>query len=235
MPLKKTRGGFNQEEQNTMSDAENTKPTAPTQPDNGKVVPILPDDAADIESMFVDPLMPGGAVTRVVQKIAVGKPDKAVFYRAHPNDSHHRTVYLIVDASTNSSDETNYWVDPAIAGELAHDAKYYSLSTLVDREGNVRLCRTRLPKQGEKDNLYSETMRMAIQMAKEYWVRIIANQITGRYDTLRADRSYAEDPDWSKVPPFNELVKSAFAPDGIVKRLDHPIVHKLMGRRQRGE
>jgi hypothetical protein len=220
-----------------MSDAETAKQTQtePAQPGDGKVVSMLHDDAADIESMYADPLIPGGAITRVVQKTAVGKPNRDVFYRAHPDDSHHRTVYLIVDSSTNSSEEVNYWVYPAIAGELVHDAKYYSLSTLVDREGNVLLCRTRLPRQGEKDNLYSETMRMAIHMAKDYWVRIVANQVTGRYDTLRADRGYADDPDWSKVPPFDDLMKSAFAPDGIIKRLDHPIVHKLMGRRQRGE
>jgi hypothetical protein len=215
-----------------MSEAENAKQTEPEQPD--KVV-AFPDDAFDIESMYVDPLIPGGAITRVTQKVSVGRPNKEVFYRSHPDDSHHRTVYLIVEASANSSDEISYWVDPRIAGELAYDAKYFSLSTLIDREGNVRLCRARLPKQGEKDNLYAETLRIAIQMAKEYWVRMIPNQITGRYDTVRADRGYAEDPDWSKVPPFDELMTSAFSPDGIIRRLDHSVVNKLMGRRQRAE
>jgi hypothetical protein len=236
MPLKRTTTGtLTKRSNNTMSEAENAKQTEPTPSDNDKVVPFVPDDALDIESMYVDPLIPGGAITRVTQKVSVGRPNKEVFYRSHPDDSHHRTVYLIVEASTNSSDEISYWIDPRIAGELAYDAKYFSLSTLIDREGNVRLCRARLPKQGERDNLYAETMRMAIQMAKEYWVRIIPNQITGRYDTLRADRGYAEDPDWSKVPPFDELMMSAFGPDGIIRRLDHPVVHKRMGRRQRGE
>ena len=49
------------------------------------------------------------------------------------------------------------------------------------------------------------------------------------YLTRDALPGYAPDPDWRKLPPFNDLVKAAFGPHGVIQDTDHPIYRELMG------
>ena len=47
--------------------------------------------------------------------------------------------------------------------------------------------------------------------------------------TRDAQPGYAPDPDWSKLPPFDELVRLAFGEHGIINDRNHPIVLELFG------
>ena len=47
--------------------------------------------------------------------------------------------------------------------------------------------------------------------------------------TRDAQPGYAPDPDWKKLPAFNELVKAAFGPHGVIQDTTHPIYRELMG------
>jgi hypothetical protein len=40
---------------------------------------------------------------------------------------------------------------------------------------------------------------------------------------------YAPDPDWSKLPPFNDLVKLAFGEHGVIHDTSHPVYRELFG------
>ena len=45
----------------------------------------------------------------------------------------------------------------------------------------------------------------------------------------RALPGYAPDPDFSKLPPFNDLVKLGFGEYGVIRDTTHPIYRELFG------
>jgi hypothetical protein len=133
------------------------------------------------------------------------------------------------------SDENAYYmVVPALAesGRL-DDAKPYTLCLMLDRLGNPHLWPIRDPRSEDRDNAWWVSAREGVRSCIDHWHRIMS--AGKRYRALPAeDPDYAPDPDWSKVPPFDELVRSAFSPNGIIRDLEHPVVRELLGRKQRG-
>jgi len=61
----------------------------------------------------------------------------------------------------------------------------------------------------------------------EKWVKLSWNK--GRYKTRDALPGYAPEPDWSKLPPFDELVRLAFGEHGVIRDKNHRIVLDLFG------
>jgi hypothetical protein len=59
------------------------------------------------------------------------------------------------------------------------------------------------------------------------WVKLV--WAGGSYMTRDAQPGYAPEPDYSKLPPFDELVRSAFGEHGIIKDRGHPIYRELFG------
>jgi hypothetical protein len=59
------------------------------------------------------------------------------------------------------------------------------------------------------------------------WVKLVWTGVS--YWTRDALQGYAPDPDWSKLPPFDELAKLAFGENGIIRDANHPVVRELMG------
>ena len=55
------------------------------------------------------------------------------------------------------------------------------------------------------------------------------------YLTRDAQPGYAPDPDWKKLPPFNELVKAAFGPHGVIQDTDSPDLPRTDGRAGHGQ
>jgi hypothetical protein len=194
---------------------------------------VPPNDLAEIENLWTDPLRGDGITTQGILNIPVGKPPRADFIRAHPGDTHRRNSVCVVVKAKDGYDDTHYLVTPELATKLELDGKPFVLTTLVDREGRLRIWPIRLPAEDERENPWWESGRKAVRRAMETWVRVIPSR--GANATIEAEPGYAPDPDWSKVKPFNELVKIAFGEFGIIRDMDHPIVRELYGRRQRGE
>jgi hypothetical protein len=67
----------------------------------------------------------------------------------------------------------------------------------------------------------------------EKWVKLSWNK--GRYKTRDALPGYAPDPDWSKLPPFDELVRLAFGEHNVISDDKHPIVLELLGAPQKAD
>ena len=83
------------------------------------------------------------------------------------------------------------------------------------------------PREGEKDNTAWTSARSAARTAIDKWVRLVWSKRS--YLTRDAQPGYAPDPDWKKVPPFDEMVRVAFGPHGVIRATDHPIYRELMG------
>lgn len=59
------------------------------------------------------------------------------------------------------------------------------------------------------------------------WVKLV--WVSRAYQTREAQPGYAPDPDFTKLPPFNELVRLAFGQAGIIKDESHPVFRELFG------
>jgi acetyl esterase/lipase len=107
------------------------------------------------------------------------------------------------------------------------EARRCTLVTCIYRDGSPRLWPLKLPRDGEKDYAAWITARSAAKTAMDKWVRLVWRR--GVYDTRDASPGYAPDPDWSKLPPFDELVRLAFGEHGIIRDREHRIVRDLFG------
>ena len=84
------------------------------------------------------------------------------------------------------------------------------------------------PREGEKDNPAWESSRAIAREAMSSWTRLVW---AGRAYTSRiADVGYAPEPDFSRLLPFNDLVRTAFGAYGIIQTEEHPIYRDLFGR-----
>ena len=80
--------------------------------------------------------------------------------------------------------------------------------------------RVKHPKDGERDNDAWVTARAAARVGMDKWVKLV--WVTRAYQTRDAQPGYAPDPDFTKLPPFNELVRLAFGEHGIISDESHP-------------
>lgn len=71
--------------------------------------------------------------------------------------------------------------------------------------------------------------KQAVKVAQDKWVAVVARRSANTYDLIEPEDTIPE-PDWSVLPPFSEMVESAF--DGhMITSLDHPFLRKLRGFR----
>lgn len=84
-----------------------------------------------------------------------------------------------------------------------------------------------MPREGERDNEAWKTARAAARVGLERWVKLLWAKRA--YKTREAQPGYAPDPDWTKLPTFNELVRVAFGQHGVIENEQHPIYRELFG------
>jgi hypothetical protein len=93
-----------------------------------------------------------------------------------------------------------------------------------------RLWAVKHPKDGERDNEAWSSARAAARTAMDKWVKLV--WVSRTYQTREGQPGYAPDPDFSKLPPFDELVRLAFGEAGIIKDETHPVYRELFGMPQ---
>jgi hypothetical protein len=97
----------------------------------------------------------------------------------------------------------------------------------VYRDGSPRLWPLMFPRPGEKDIPAWISARRAVRVATDKWVKLV--WVGRSYLTRDALPGYAPDPDWSKLPSYNDMVKLAVGVHGIIRDTNHPIYRELMG------
>jgi hypothetical protein len=190
-----------------------------------EVVPtVTPGDAQDIEALWLDPKLGDGITDVHWHAIPIGKPRD--FFRAHADQAFRRRTEIYVHKTEDAIEEQYYILDTAMRGRLA-EARPCVIVTCIYRDGSPRLWPIKFPRPNERDNPAWITARFAARTSIERWVKLVWS---GRsYLTRDAQPGYAPDPDWSKLPPFNEMVKLAFGEHGIIRDTTHPIYRELMG------
>ena len=183
-----------------------------------------PDDALDIDSLWLDPALGDGLVDVHYHDIPVGKPRD--FFRINPDRAYRRLTEIYVHKVEGQIEEQTYIIAKPMQGVI-EEARRCTLVTVVYRDGSPRLWALKLPKDGERDNEAWITARAAAKVAMEKWIKLVWQRRA--YMTREAQPGYAPEPDWSKLPSFDELVRLAFGEHGVIRNQNHRIVLDLFG------
>jgi hypothetical protein len=185
---------------------------------------VVPEDALDVDSLWLDPALGDGLVDVHYHNIPVDKPKN--FFRVNPDAAYRRLSEIYVHKAEDQIEEQFYIIAPSMRGVI-DEARRATLVTVVYRDGSPRLWALKLPKDGERDNEAWISARAAAKTAMTKWVRLVWQKRT--YLTREAMKGYAPDPDWSKLPSFDELIRLGFGENGIIRDHDHPVVRDLFG------
>jgi hypothetical protein len=188
------------------------------------IQPAAPKDVSDFASLWQDPGLGDGITTNGFHAVPVGKPKD--FFRTHPDQAYRRRTEIYVHKPEGAIDEQTYIVAPAMQGRIA-EAQPCTLVTVMYRDGSVRIWPVKLPRDGEKDNDAWASARAAAKAGLERWTKIVWQRRS--YVTRDALAGYAPDPDWSKLPTFDQLAALAFGEHGVVRDTSHPIYRELFG------
>jgi hypothetical protein len=188
-----------------------------------------PEDATDFDSLWMDPGLGDGITDVSYHRVPAGKPKN--FFRTIPNPAYRRRTEIYTHKPEGAVDEQHFIIAPAMHGRIL-EARPCTLVTVVYRDGSPRLWPIKFPKDGERDNEAWTSARAIAREAMGKWVRLVWAQRA--YISIPALDGYAPDPDYnkppfSKLPPFNDLVKLAFGEHGIIRNESHPVYRELFG------
>ena len=189
-----------------------------------KAKPTAISDMADIAELFLDPELGDGITDTHFHSIVVDKPKN--FFRLHPDKAYRRRTEIYTHKVEGQIEESHYIIGKAMRGRI-EEARPCTLVTVVDREGTPRLWPLKFPREGERDNDAWTSARAVAREALTDWVRLIWDKRA--YKSRTAEKGYAPEPDWSKVPPFETLVTLGFGKHGIIEDEDHPVYRDLFG------
>jgi hypothetical protein len=185
---------------------------------------VAPNDAADVESLWLDTSLGDGITDLHWHEIHIGKPKD--YFRVHPDESYRRRTEIYVHKPEDAVEEQFYILAPNMRGRLP-EARPCVVVTCIYRNGTPRLWPIMFPRSGEKDNTAWTSARAAARVAIDKWVKLV--WASRAYQTRDAQAGYAPDPDWKKVPSFNDMVRLAFGLHGVIHDETHPMWRELMG------
>jgi hypothetical protein len=185
--------------------------------------PTIP-DATDIEALWLDSALGDGLTDTTWHQIPIGKP--VDFFRVHSDPNYRRRTEIYAHKTEGQIDTAYYILGPQMRGRL-EEARPCVLVTCIYRDGSPRIWPLMFPREGEKDNAAWSSARAAARLAIDKWVRLVWYRRS--YLTRDALPGYAPDPDLTKLPVFNELVKAAFGLHGVIQDTEHSIYRELMG------
>ena len=152
----------------------------------------------------------------------VGKPDKTKFFRVRDGEAWTFRVFIYEDKGAKELYIVLPFVQPLL-GSLARPAQLYAA---IDRTDNPFLIPVTLPSEDGKWNSWPDSLTQGVEMAKDYWVRVVSNMSLSAYDINQAT-ALLPDPVWPATT-MEELVKVAFR-GKIIDTPDHPVIRALQG------
>jgi hypothetical protein len=164
-------------------------------------------------------------VKKALITVPVRKPDKAWFFRVHPDEAYRLQTYVI----ELKEERETYLVARPLWSQLAAESAFSPrvIYTAINRQGVVFLYPIRLPGPDGKLDDWSRSALEAAQRAQTNWVRVAANLSLGAYDVFEATAELPE-PQWPEQS-FQELLGVGFK-DRLIDSLEHPVIRKLRGQ-----
>jgi hypothetical protein len=183
-----------------------------------------PTDAVDFASLWVDPQLGDAITDSSFHSVTAAKPKD--FFRTVTDASYRKRTEIYVHKPEGAIDEEVFIIAPEMRGRI-DEAQPCVLVTVVYRDGSPRIWPIKLPKEGKKDNEAWMSARSVAKTGLEKWVKLI--WVGRAYRGRDALPGYAPDPDFSKLPPFDDLVKLAFGVAGVIRDTNHPVYRELFG------
>jgi hypothetical protein len=177
---------------------------------------------ADLSRVAIAPTKLVGQ-QRIVTRVPVKKPDKQIFFRAHPTDK--VETYVIEDKENRET----YYVLPEMRDEIVAQGLHRPvlLARIITRQAVNMLWPIGLSVDG-RSNSWHETAHEARRMAEKNWIRIVPNMALGGYEIFKA-LAPIDEPDWSKMT-FQDLLEVAFR-NRIISSFDHPVLKNWLAER----
>jgi hypothetical protein len=183
----------------------------------------LPADAGDLGALFDDQLDDEGLTSpEELFNVALGKPKK--FVQIHPHKDYQRKVHVFcLKGGEDEYGEEVYYILPEMVQHFGEDARPCILSVWIDRTNNFGIWPLKIAKLnlGEKDYPAWKSARQAARALIGRWGKVIW---TGRgYKVRPALPGYGGEPDFSKIPPMDQVVLLAFGEERIIRSTKHPV------------
>ncbi len=151
------------------------------------------------------------------------KPPKNKFVRVHPSPE-----YRISGVLTLTDTDT---------GQIKYVSPDLELPEFIESQTRVTDLYAAQMSDGSyfiwplhrSETTWFKAAKQAVSTATKKWVAVVARRSANTYDLIEPEDAIPE-PDWSSLPPFAEMVESAFE-DHMITHLDHPFLRKLRGFR----
>jgi hypothetical protein len=160
---------------------------------------------------------------KLLSVVPVGRPTKGKFFRASPDPANAIDVFVLED----KVDSTFHLVSPQVAELLGDLVRATTLHLAIDRADNPFLIPVPFPTENGQRNPWHESLLRAIQVAREQWVRLMADKSVGIYQVYVAQGNLQE-PNWPELA-LEEIVRIAFSGRSI-DSMEHPKAQSLLGR-----
>jgi hypothetical protein len=164
----------------------------------------------------------GLGVKKVLNKVPVGLPDRAKFFRVGDGEAWTFRAFLYEDKVANEIYIVLPFLQPLL-GNLARPAQLYAA---IDRSDNPLLIPVFLPGEDGQWNSWPESRAQGVEMAKTHWVRLASNKSINAYEINQAT-AVLPDPVWPDTT-MGELIRVAFR-GKIIDTPDHPVIRALQG------
>ncbi len=155
--------------------------------------------------------------------VEIRKPSPMEYNRVHPSWEPSR-AFLI------KGKLGRYFVlQSKLYRRYSREAKAHLLIPTIDLSGEVFLWPVRIAGAAEQLDAWSKKARQAADLARNRWIRIVANKQLSGYDVEFPEDSFDE-PIWPKdVMDMRHLLRIAFR-DIIIRTEDHPVLQKVRGK-----
>lgn len=163
------------------------------------------------------------AAERLLVTCKVGNPAKDAFVRASDDPEMSLEAYILKLESTGEI----YLLTPNAAMQVAESAKRVRLTVAIDRQGNPFVWLTHPVPTDGKDNSWHQSMRQAVELSKQQWIRVQSNQAAKGYDVMAA-RVAIPDPEWPKHT-LPDYLRAGFGDNFTITDPDDPVLQRLMG------
>jgi hypothetical protein len=207
------------------SNGEDRAASAPPAAEPDTVAAKSPSDADDLADLWEDDALGDPLAADHVHHIPVDPPRD--FFRSCPDRKYRRKTWVYVHKSENAVGKQYFIVQKAMRDKIP-EARPCTLLTVVDRAGMPGLWPLMSPRPGESDNTAWATSRDVARDGLTRWTKPVwqGRQFISRF----ADQGYAPDPDWRRLPPFNELVRTGLGPDGIIRDEQNRAYRAMFGK-----
>lgn len=195
---------------------------APKHGGNGATPPPTGDQSASPTDIFTDldalKLDTANALflgtTKHVVHVPIRRPSKTEFIRTHPEESYSLPGRVFED---REGDGRTYYVLPNLTRFL-EDVTRPVFLVLAQNSVSVTFI---WPVTASEAGGWGDSARSAAFLARDHWVRIVANRPASSYDVITAEAEIPP-PRWPDMT-FGDLLKVAFK-GRVIDSMEHPII-----------